>query len=489
MSCAGVGRDSDTEFGPGSSLSAHIRPSPWPRLTTVRRPSDADQRARNGLGQRHRDRERRDSARKQLFSFAFLLTLHGIRRAGIAYRLGAHLMLHTWPLTWQSKSMAQTVVILGAGWAGLPIAHKLLKYTAPKTALKVILITPNSNFFWNVAATRGLIPGEIPDEQLFRPIAPGFDRYPAGAFELVLGRAEGIDESANTVKIVTNAGEAQDISYTQLVIATGSRISSGLPLKPIGNDQVTLDAWHALQRRVGDAKSVVVAGAGPTGVEVAGELAAKYGSAKSITLVVSGSKPLDGGSDGLSPSLIATVDSDLQELGVRLVRNARVDKDEADPNDKERRILTLSDGSALRTDCYLPLHGVRVNTSFVPPHLLDERGNVKQDQSLRVTGTRNVWALGDVGDTDAKQLTVTDAQVIHVAAALDATLTGSGPAATYSPQGKTMLFLALGRKFATGQIGGWRLWRFLVAWVKGRKLFVDTAEAYVGGTRLRHAAM
>lgn len=398
-------------------------------------------------------------------------------------------MLHTWPLTWQSQSMAQTVVILGAGWAGLPLAHKLLKYTAPKTALKVILITPNSNFFWNVAATRGLIPGEIPDEQLFRPIAPGFDRYPAGAFELVLGRAEGIDESANTVKIVTNAGEAQDISYTQLVIATGSRISSGLPLKPIGNDQVTLDAWHALQRRVGDAKSVVVAGAGPTGVEVAGELAAKYGSAKSITLVVSGSKPLDGGSDGLSPSLIATVDSDLQELGVRLVRNARVNKDEADPNDKERRILTLSDGSALRTDCYLPLHGVRVNTSFVPPHLLDERGNVKQDQSLRVTGTRNVWALGDVGDTDAKQLTVTDAQVIHVAAALDATLTGSGPAATYSPQGKTMLFLALGRKFATGQIGGWRLWRFLVAWVKGRKLFVDTAEAYVGGTRLRHAAM
>ncbi|UNI19810.1 hypothetical protein JDV02_005961 [Purpureocillium takamizusanense] len=385
--------------------------------------------------------------------------------------------------------MTQTVVILGAGWAGLPLAHKLLKHTAPKTALKVILVTPNSSFFWNIAAARGLIPGEIPDKHLFLPIAPGFGRYPPKTFELVLGRAENIDESANTVKVITNAGKAQEIPYTQLVIATGSRISSELPLKPLGNDRVTLDAWHALQRRVGDAKSIVVAGAGPNGVEVAGELAAKYGSAKTITLIVSGNRPLEGGGYGLKTSLIATVDSDLQQLGVRLVRNARVVSDEADSNDKGRRILTLSNGSTFKTDCYLPLHGVRVNTSFVPPHMLDECGNVKQDPSLRVAGTRNVWALGDVGDTETKQLTVTDDQVIHVAAALDSTLTGSGSVAPYSPLGKPMLFLAMGRKYATGQTGGWRIWGPLVAWVKGRKLFVDTAEAYVEGTRLRHAAM
>ncbi|AEO62774.1 f1a5a737-845c-471b-8a49-d32be81bea2e [Thermothielavioides terrestris] len=411
--------------------------------------------------------------------------------------------------------MTQTVVILGAGWAGLPLAHKLLKYTRPKTDLKVVLVTPNSNFFWNVAATRGLIPGEIPDGKLFLPIAPGFNRYPAGAFELVLGRAEGIDETANTVRVITNAGAAQDITYNQLVIATGSRISSGLPLKPIGSDQQTLDAWHALQQRVGEARSIVVAGAGPTGVEVAGELAAKYGRTKSITLIASGSKPLvsnaqdeASGSGGgkLNPSVLAAVDSDLQQLGVRLIRNARVIKEErhqdaeqapattAGPHPpRQTHKLILSDGSVLEADCYLPLFGVEVNTSFVPAHLLDERGNVRQDASLRAAGSRNgnIWALGDVGDTEPKQLTVTDAQVIHVAAALDVVLAGKegAPVPVYTPEKKTMLFLALGRKFATGQIGGWKLWRFLVAWVKGRKLFVDTAEAYVGGTRLRHAAM
>ena len=387
--------------------------------------------------------------------------------------------------------MSQTIVILGAGWAGLPLAHKLLKHTAPKTSLKVVLVTPNSRFFWNVAATRGLIPGDIPDDDLFLPIAPGFTRYPANAFELVLGRAERIDEVASAVRVVTNAGAARDITYSQLVIATGSGISSGLPLKPLGSDQQTIDAWHALQKCVGDANSIVVAGAGATGVEIAGELAARYGSAKAITLVASGSKPLlaDGNSVTLSPSVIATVDSDLQELGVRLIRNARVTKEEKTGADGKGHRLTLSDGSVLDADCYLPVYGVQVNTSFVPAHLLDERGNVKQDASLRVAGTRNVWALGDVGNTEPKQLTLTDAQVVHVAAALDATLTSSGPVPLYTPEKKTMLFLTLGRKFATGQIGGWRLWRFLVAWVKGRKLFVDTAADYVEGTRLRHAAM
>lgn len=430
--------------------------------------------------------------------------------------------------------MTQTVVILGAGWAGLPLTHKLLKYTAPKTSLKVVLVTPNGHFFWNVAATRGLIPGEIPDDDLFLPIEPGFRRYPADAFELVLGRAERLDDAASTVMVLTNAGAARKIVYTHLVIATGSRLTSGLPLKPLGSDEQTLTAWRALQNRVGEAHSIVIGGAGPTGVEVAGELAAKYGSTKTITLVSSGSKPLlshgasstahTAGTAGTpSPSLITTIETDLQTLGVRLIRNARVTKDEhhqpppnaAGPNaasdaasdaasasgPSPQHRLTLSNGAVLTADLYLPLHGVQVNTGFVPPHLLDARGNVRQDpRSLRVAGTDNLWALGDVGDAEPKQLTVTDAQVIHLAAALHAVLTaadgGTGGGGgvevevpVYMPEKKTMLFLALGRKFATGQIGGWRLWRFLVAWVKGRRLFVDTAEAYVGGTRLRHAAM
>lgn len=381
--------------------------------------------------------------------------------------------------------MAKTVVILGAGWAGLPLAHKLLKYTVPKVpGLKVILVSPSSHFFWNVAATRGLIPGEIPDDQLFIPIKPAFEQYPPENFEFVLGTAENIDQTANSVRITLNDGAQRNVLYDQLVIATGSRMRSNFPLKLTGSHETTLAAWKDLQKRVEEAKSIIIAGAGPTGIEVAGEIAAKYGAAKEVTLVMSGDLPLEGS----LASVRGVVDKDLQKLGVKLIKSTRVTNSKTDSNGKGTTV-TFSNGSTLTAQLYLPLHGITVNTAFVPPNLLDAKSNLNLEQTMQVSGTENIWGIGDVGNIEAKQLTVTDNQIIHLAGALDTVLSGAGAVKAYEPMDKAMIFIALGKRFATGQIGNWKLFGFMVAWVKGRKLFVDTAEGYVGGKYLRHAAM
>ncbi|KAJ4321738.1 hypothetical protein N0V84_005171 [Fusarium piperis] len=381
--------------------------------------------------------------------------------------------------------MAKTVVILGAGWVGIPLAHKLLKYTAPKVSgLKVILVSPNSHFYWNVAATRGIIPDAIPEDQLFLPIKPAFEQYPPGNFEFVLGKAEGVDPAANTVQISLDNGVQRGIVYDQLVIATGSRLASNLPLKPIGSHNDTLSAWRDLKKRVGEAKSIVIAGAGATGVEVAGELAARYGKAKAITLVLSGDKPLEG----TLASVRASVNKDLRNLGVKLVyRNRVVEK--RGGQDGKRTELTLSNGSTLTADLYLPLYGIKLNTGFIPDEFLDSNENVKLDDKMRVAGTKNVWGIGDIGNIDPKQLTSTDNQIIHLAAALDATLTGQGSVKPYEPANKAMIFVALGKKHAAGHMGNWKLFSFMVSFAKGKKLFVDTAEGYVWGKHLRNAAM
>jgi hypothetical protein len=52
-----------------------------------------------------------------------------------------------------------------------------------------------------------------------------------------------------------------------------------------------------------------------------------------------------------------------------------------------------------------------------------------------------------------------------------------------------MVFISMGKKYATGQIGEWKLFGWMVSWVKGRSLFVDTAKGYVDGKQLRHASM
>ena len=393
--------------------------------------------------------------------------------------------------------MAKTVIILGAGWAGLPLAHKLLKYTLPKapSGLKVILVSPNSHFYWNVAAVRGVIPGTIPDEQLFLPIEPGFAQYPTSSFEFVLGKAERLDLGKNTVQVVTNDRTQRSLSYDQLVIATGSHIRSNLPFKGIGTHEDTLAALHSLQKQIAIAKSIAISGAGPTGVETAGEMAAAYGADKKITLIIGGERVLQA--SHCLPSVSQAVERDLQRLGVKLVHNTQVkDVQTTDAKGEEnsavaQTTLALSNGSTLVADLYLPLFGVQVNTAFLPTSLLDSSGNLFLDKTMRVVGTKNVWGIGDVGSLEPKQLTVTDAQIIHLSAALDTVLTAGEGAQVkeYKPSGKTMIFITMGKKYATGQIGGWRLWGWIVAYVKGRLLFVDTAAGYVGGKHLRHASM
>ncbi|KAM0245661.1 hypothetical protein ACHAQJ_010501 [Trichoderma viride] len=381
----------------------------------------------------------------------------------------------------------KTVIILGSGWAGLPLAHKLLKYTSSKTSLKVILVSPNSHFFWNVAATRGLIPGMIPDESMFIPIATGFGHYPVDEFEFILGRATGIQSSLNSVAVLTNGGENRDFHYHHLVIATGSSLASGLPLKSVGTHNEMLTAWHNLQAKVSTAKDIVVAGAGPTGVEVAGELAAKFGKLKKITLIMHSDVPLESCKD-LLPSVRATLDKDLQKLGVKLIRKTRV-KAASVGDDGKTQVLILDNESTVFTDLYLPCHGIQLNNSFINESFLDSGGNVNTDSNMRVVGTENVWAIGDVSNIGPKQLTVTDEQIIYLAVALDAALTEKGSVVPYQPISKTMIFLSLGRTYATGQIGNWRLWGILVSYVKGKNLFIDTADGYVSGKRLRHASI
>ncbi|KAJ9414788.1 hypothetical protein QL093DRAFT_2447967 [Fusarium oxysporum] len=84
-----------------------------------------------------------------------------------------------------------TVVILGASIGGLPIAHYLMKHSVPAMkTLKVVLVSPNKDFFWCLASVRGILPNMLPEDKLFYPIAPLFEKYPEDQFEFVVGKAE-----------------------------------------------------------------------------------------------------------------------------------------------------------------------------------------------------------------------------------------------------------------------------------------------------------
>ncbi|OIW23000.1 FAD/NAD(P)-binding domain-containing protein [Coniochaeta ligniaria NRRL 30616] len=382
--------------------------------------------------------------------------------------------------------MSKTVVVLGGGIAGIATAHKLLKHTLPKLpGLKVVLVSASTHFYFNIAAVRGLIPGEIPDESLFQAIEPGFAKYPKGSFEFVVGTATALDLAGNAVQVSAAGGQDRTLVYDQLVIATGSSLANDVPFKTLGSYDETIQAWHKLQDQIKAAKSIVVAGAGPTGVETIGELANKYGTSKKLTLVIDGEVALPA----LLPSVGKAAESELKKMKVELLHKVRVTG--VEDAGSEGTKLSLSDGKTLTADVFLPLYGVRPNTGFVPAHLLDAAGSVKVDKTLRVEGQTNVWAVGDVNNVELKVAMRAESQTVHLFPNLEAALLGKGDAALaeYKPSAQMMMFVTIGKKKGTGQIGTFKAFSFLVSYMKGRTLFVEKAPPLVAGKSMIRAAI
>ena len=80
-----------------------------------------------------------------------------------------------------SPRAMNNIVILGGSFAGISTAHRVLKQAGKTAPFKITLVSPNTHFYWSMASTRGLVPGQISEEELFRPIADGFKQYPASS--------------------------------------------------------------------------------------------------------------------------------------------------------------------------------------------------------------------------------------------------------------------------------------------------------------------
>jgi NADH dehydrogenase FAD-containing subunit len=197
--------------------------------------------------------------------------------------LTANYFVQTYHTSLDSETM-KNIVILGGSFAGISTAHRLLKQSSRTVPFKVTLISPNTHFYWNLASPLGLIPDEVDDEELFRPIVEGFSQYTNSQFEFIVGSAESVNIKGKKVGISTSTGPA-DLEYDFLILATGSRFTSQLPFKGLGSTEATKEGLNSLRSQVKMSKTIVIAGAGVSGCEISGELAFQYGKEKDITLV------------------------------------------------------------------------------------------------------------------------------------------------------------------------------------------------------------
>jgi NADH dehydrogenase FAD-containing subunit len=116
------------------------------------------------------------------------------------------------------------------------------------------------------------------------------------------------------------------------------------------------------------------------------------------------------------PSVPKTAESQLRALNVDVRLNTKVTTETQLPDGTWK--ITLSTGEDLIVDMYIPTFGVKPNTSFLPSEILDSNGFVRVDQYLRVTGTKDVYAIGDVSNVQGPQAFHVKAQSKYLAKSL-----------------------------------------------------------------------
>ena len=293
------------------------------------------------------------------------------------------------------------IVVLGGNFAALDTVHNLqrqvlplLKKSASNTKFHITVVAPNTHFFFKIASPRALINDKlIPVDKVFKPLAESFKQY-GESVTLVHGKAAGLTPETRTVSVelVGGAGSKQ-LKYDTLFIATG--VTSTSPLWSLHDDhQVTIKELQRLHSALPNAKTVLISGGGPVGIETAGEIAAAYPGIK-ITLVSAGEIL-----SALKASTIAKTKRILADAKVDLIGGVRVT---GSSSNGASTVVQLSNGDSKTVDLYIDATGgSKANSDYLPKEWLDSTGRVTtRDGYFRVKGDRkadvsNIYVVGDI---------------------------------------------------------------------------------------------
>ena len=304
------------------------------------------------------------------------------------------------------------IVIVGGGFAGMNLAGKL----AGNNDFKVTLIDKNNyNFFPPLiyqVATAFLEPSSI--SYPFRKFFRGKDNL-----QFRLGEVQSVNLAEN--KVILNNGE---VEYDQLVFATGAETNyfgmenvkkNAIPMKTL-NDAIEMR--NKLLQRMEKAAiinnsrerrkylTIVVAGGGPTGVEVSGMFAEmKSGILRKeypeLSTTVSNIYLVDGGDALLSPMSKKSQEDTykaLIKMGVTVKLNTRV-------VDYVDDVVHFANGETIVTKNLIWAAGVSARAfDGLPVESYGRGRRMAVDAFSKVSGTTNVYAIGDTciqsGDTD-----------------------------------------------------------------------------------------
>jgi len=293
--------------------------------------------------------------------------------------------------------MSKRILVIGAGFAGMwsALASARLLDQVGRTDVEIALVAPTPELH-----VRPRLYEQNPNGMR----APLQDIFQAVGVRFIQGWVEHIDVARQEVTVATAGAEgaSQPVHFDRLVLAAGSRLFRpqipGLEQHAFNVDQVAdaaeLDAHIGSLSGFPDSaarNTVVIAGAGFTGIETAAEMPARLrevlGENAAVNVIMVERNDAIGPDLGAGPRPVIT--QALTELGVTWKLGSGVAAVDAHG-------VTLENGERIEAATVIWTAGARASalTAQIPAER-DKFGRLHVDRNLKVKGLDTVFATGD----------------------------------------------------------------------------------------------
>jgi len=311
-----------------------------------------------------------------------------------------------------ARATTPRIVIIGGGYVGMYTALRLQRRLKRHEA-EITVVDPQPYMTYQPFLSEAAA-GSISPRHVVVPL-----RRVLGKCRIVVGEALSVDHERRTVRVATLAAQEEgvaptDLPYDHLVIAPGA-VSHTLPVPGLAEHGIgfrTVEEAIGLRNHVLEqldiasstrdaevreaALTFVFVGGGYAGVEALAELenmarfAVRYyhniraDELKWVLVEATG-------------RILPEVGADLGKYALRELRGRNVDvRLETRLVSCEHRIAMLSDGDQLPTRTLVWTTGVKPAPFIAATGLpLTDRGRLRTDAALRVTGAAGIWAAGD----------------------------------------------------------------------------------------------
>ncbi|KAK9325324.1 hypothetical protein V1517DRAFT_285301 [Lipomyces orientalis] len=369
------------------------------------------------------------------------------------------------------------VVIIGGGIFGVNLIAKFRNaYRSTTANMHITLIEARDDFVYSPLNIRNCI--EDVSDVFIKPYDRLFLKKPTLG-RVICGLATGVDQDRKVVLL--QSGE--EVRYDILVLATGTSFEDPNNV-PRSNHSDVLKYFAEKRELIEKSYSILIIGGGPTGAELAAEIADRYRSKKKVTLIHSEPLPL---TEVYSEPLRQQVLTYLLQSRVTVHLKARG----TDNGDGTVTMVKAERGGdnltteVLRADVVFHTMATKPVTEMYPETWKDDRGYIRVKDTLQLVDDDSIFAIGDLNDIrEGKTAGKIHYSLPVVYSNILSLVNDKKPSKVYNPPAE-YIALTMGKYRATGQItmpliGPVVLPSWLLMSVLGKHINAENAIASLG---------